>query len=66
MEALVQFVIYIIVAGLICWLLLWLVDYVGIPEPFHKIAKVVIVVVAVIIVIYALLGVAGMRMPLPR
>jgi len=65
MEGLIQLVITIIIAGLICWLLLWLIDYAGVPEPFHKIGKVVIVAVAVIFICYALLGVAGMRVPGP-
>lgn len=59
LNALVSFVIYLIVAGLIFWLLNWLIDYCGVLEPFRKIAKVVIAVVAVLIVIGALLSVVG-------
>lgn len=58
-QSLIMFVVWLIVAGVIFWLLQWLVDYVGIPEPFHKVLKVVIAVVAVLIVIAALLNLAG-------
>jgi hypothetical protein len=55
----VNAVIWLIIAGLIFWLLGWLVDYCAIGEPFNKIAKVVIAIVAVLLVINALLSIAG-------
>jgi predicted tellurium resistance membrane protein TerC len=58
-EALLQFVVYIVVAGLIFWLLWWLIAYVGLPEPFNKVARVVVAVVAVLFLISVLLGLAG-------
>lgn len=58
-STLVSAVIWIIVAGLIFWLLSWLIDYAGIGEPFNKVAKVVLALVAVVILINALLTVAG-------
>jgi len=58
-NSLVEVVIWIIVAGLIFWLLSWLIDYVGIPEPFRKVAKVVVAVVAVLMLINAILTLAG-------
>jgi hypothetical protein len=57
--ALVQFVIYIIVAGLIFWLLWWLIGYVALPEPFNKVVRVIIAVVAVLFLINLLLGLTG-------
>lgn len=57
LEAAVMFFVYLIVAGLIFWLLWWLVDYVGIPEPFHKVAKVILAVLAVLVLIGLLLGI---------
>jgi len=42
--------------------LLWLVGYVGLPEPFAKVAKIIIMVVGVIILINVLLGLAGTPM----
>lgn len=58
-ESLLTFVIWIVIAGIIYWLLTWLIDKVAIPEPFSKVAKVVIAVVAVIFLINALLGLVG-------
>ena len=58
-DGLVSFLIYIVVVGLIFWLLWWLIAYVGLPEPFSKVAKIVLAVVAVIICINLLLGFAG-------
>lgn len=31
----------LVIAGLIFWLVIWFVDYVGVPEPFNKVIKVV-------------------------
>ena len=58
-QQLVTFVITLIVAGLICWLLWWLIDYCGLPAPFGKIARIVVAIVAVLFVINALLSLAG-------
>jgi hypothetical protein len=58
-QSLVSMLVWIIVIGLIFWLLFWLISYVGLPEPFAKIAKVLLAVVAVLILINFLLGFAG-------
>lgn len=58
-STLINAAIWVIVAGLIFWLLNWLISYVGIPEPFNKIAKVIIAIVAVVMLINALMTVAG-------
>jgi hypothetical protein len=58
-NALFMALIWIIVAGLVCWLLWWLIGAVGLPEPFNKVARVLIAVVAVIICINALLTLVG-------
>ena len=60
MNALVDLVIYIVLIGLICGLLLWLIDWVPIPEPFHRVARIAIIVVATSLIISVLLSlVAG-------
>ena len=59
LSSLVSFIVYLVIVGLIFWLLWWLVAFIGLPEPFSKIAKVVIAVVAVLICINLLLGMAG-------
>jgi len=55
-QSLVQFVIYIVVVGLIVGLLLWLIDNVPIPEPFHRVARIAIIVIGVLIVVLLLLS----------
>lgn len=52
---LIQLLILCVVVGLVWWLL----DFIPVPEPLNKVAKVVIMVVALIVVIYILLTLAG-------
>jgi hypothetical protein len=59
LSALVTVIIYLIVAGLIFWLLWWLVGYVGLPEPFRKVANVVLAIAAVLVIIGVLLSLVG-------
>ena len=56
LAGLVSVVIYVIVAGLIFGLLWWLIQYCGIPEPFNKVARVILMVVAVLFLIGLLLS----------
>jgi hypothetical protein len=59
MDGLVNLVVYLACVGLVVWLLFWLITYIGIPEPFSKVARVIIAVVAVVILIKVLLSIAG-------
>ena len=56
---LLSILIYVIVIGLVFYLLWWLVSYVGLPEPFNKVARVILAVVAVLLLINLLLGLGG-------
>jgi len=56
---LLHLVVQIIVVGAICWLIWWLIDYFGLPEPFNKIGKGLVAVVAAIFLIQILLGLGG-------
>ena len=56
---LVRTVLYLVVVGLVFWLLSWLVDYTAPPEPFRKIARVIIAVLAVLVAIGVLLSLVG-------
>ncbi len=58
-ESLVSIVVYLIVVGLVLWLLHWLIGYCGIPEPFNKVARVILAVVAVLLIISLLLSLIG-------
>jgi hypothetical protein len=55
MNALVDLVIYIVLIGLVCGLLLWRIDWVPIPEHSHRVARIVIIVVAISLIIGVLL-----------
>ena len=59
LQTLMHVVIYLLVIGGVCWLLWWLIGYIGLPEPFNKIARVIIAVVAVFLLINLLIGFAG-------
>ena len=59
LSALIQCVLFIIIAGLVFSLLWWLVNYIGLPEPFAKVARVVLAIAAVFVLIAVLMGLAG-------
>lgn len=61
-EGLIMLLIWLVVMGLIFWLLWWFLGYVGLPEPFNKVARVLIGLIAFVILIYLLLGILG---PMP-
>lgn len=54
--------IWLIVAGLVYWLVIWVLGELGLPEPFNKILRVLAAVVAFVIVVNALLSLAGHRL----
>jgi hypothetical protein len=58
-SSLVSIVISLMIIGGVCWLLWWLIGYIGLPEPFNKIARVIIAVVAVLFCINLLLSLGG-------
>ena len=58
-ETLVHTVIWVIVVGVIFGLLWWLINYVGLPEPFAKVARVILAILAVLVLIDALLRLTG-------
>ena len=57
--ALLYFVIYIVILGVVAWLLIYVVDSLPMLAPFKQIARVVITVIAVIILILLLLNLVG-------
>lgn len=58
-SSMVNLLVTVIVVGLICWLLWWLISYIGLPAPFDKVARVLIALVAVLFLINAILQVSG-------
>lgn len=63
LEGIIAFVIWIVVVGLILYVLWWLIGYAGLPAPFDKVARVLLALVGCILLIYLLLGMLG---PMPR
>jgi len=59
LSGLLGLVVYLVIIGLIFWVIWWFLGYVGVPEPFNKVIRVIIGLVALIIVINLLLGFAG-------
>ncbi len=55
----VSVIVTLVVAGLIFWMLWFLLDYVGLPQPFNKVARVVLMLLAVLVVIGVLLQLVG-------
>lgn len=58
-DSLIHMVIVLVVVGLVLWLLSYLVSAVGLPEPFAKVAKVIILVIGVLFLINLLLSLIG-------
>ena len=58
-ESLLHLIIWIVIVAVIFWCVWWFVGYVGLPEPFNKVARVLIGLVALIVVLYLLLALLG-------
>jgi hypothetical protein len=56
---LIHFLIWTIIIGSIFGLVWWLIDYIELPPPFNKVAKVGVALVAVILLINVLLSFGG-------
>jgi hypothetical protein len=52
-------VIQLVLCGLVFWLILWFVGWVGVPEPFLKIIKVVLGLVVLVFLINIIMGFGG-------
>lgn len=59
LSALVSLVVWLIIAGLVYWLVLWVLGQIGVPEPFNKVIRVVVAIFVFLIVLNALLTLAG-------
>ena len=59
---LLEFVVYLVVVGLIFWCIWWFLGYVGVLEPFNKVLRVILGLIALLIVVNLLLGLVGSPM----
>jgi len=58
-SGLLALIVQLVVAGLIFWLLYWFIGKVGLPEPFNKVAVVIVSLVVVIFLIDVLLNLSA-------
>jgi len=66
LSALITLIIYILVLGLVVWLVTYVIDVIPLPEPFNRVAKIVLMVGAIIVLIVLLLQFAGIDGGMPR
>lgn len=59
LSGLVPLLIHLVIIGLILWLCWWFIGYIGLPEPFGKVARVIIGLVALIFLINLLMSLDG-------
>jgi hypothetical protein len=52
-------VIQLVLVGLVFWLILWFVGWVGVPEPFLKVIKVILGLVVLVFLINLIMGIGG-------
>lgn len=58
-ESLINALIWLVVAGLILWVLYWGLGEINPPEPWKKVAKVILVLITVVVLINILLSLVG-------
>lgn len=58
-QSLIRGLMTLIIVGLVFWLFFWLISYIGLPEPFAKVAKVILAVAAVFFLVNFLLSLTG-------
>ena len=49
-------VVVLIILGLAFWIIVWLIDWIALPEPFNKVIKAVVGIVFVVYLLSMLLG----------
>jgi len=64
MESIIGLLVTVIVLGLVFYVLWWLIGVIGLPEPFGKVATVIVALLAVVILLSLLFG--GFPIPVLR
>lgn len=57
--------IWVLIFGLICYLIFWVMGYLGMPEPIRKVVTVIIVIIAILYLVGYLMPGAGVHLPPP-
>lgn len=55
----ISLLIYALVFALVCYIIFWVMGYLGVPEPIRKVVTVIIVLIAVIWLLSNFLPAAG-------
>lgn len=58
-STLVPLLVSLVIAGVIFWLIWWFVGYIGLPEPFNKVARVLIGLAALLCLLNLLMSLSG-------
>lgn len=58
-DSLMSTLIYLVVIALIFWLIWWFIGYVGVPEPFNKVIRVIVGILALVVLMSFLLSLIG-------
>lgn len=58
-EGLIGLLVLVLVVGIIVWLALWAISELGVPDPFNRIARVLVILIACLIILYRALPLIG-------
>ena len=58
-SGILSLLVTLVLAGLIFWLVWWFINYIALPEPFNKVARVLIGLAALVFLMDLLLGLSG-------
>jgi hypothetical protein len=67
-SALITLIIYLLVIGLLYWVVIYVIDAIPIPDPPNRIIKIALMVLLVLVIIVLLLNLIGVggNLQLPR
>ncbi len=62
-ESLIGIVVYLLIIGVIFYVIWWAIGAIGPPEPIGKVIRVVVVLILVLVLLHFLLGLFGALPP---
>jgi hypothetical protein len=57
--SLLSLLVTLVIAGVIFWLIWWFVGYIGVPEPFNKVIRVILGLAVLVFLINILMTLGG-------
>lgn len=58
-SSLLMLLLELCIVGLICYVLIWAVGYIGLGAPFDKIARVIVVIIVILLLLGLLMNFTG-------